>query len=411
MGDGTDPTSGTEATGGAEPTTGTSSNVDLGSETDPDIETCPFVAGASAPEPLYEGTIEVPANIPRLLAADDGTFYATGDLWTRDAPDAVGGDGDIYVSRLAADGSPLWFARWGSTTGWRDTVADISATPQAVYVAGIAGTFESQEYYYEGNPFVRGYGDGGTVLWTWQGEPQGTSFDIPSGIVVAAAEDHIYAGFQRRADDGTRSVRLFHFSPDGTLTQTWDAQPANQERLTPLTAQVLRNGNLQIVGATYGAPWLGEWSPDGQLQLEVQDPEKGGPEAMAAAISDSGAIVLTGTYDGNGENRLPVWSYDAGLTHRRRSDLEIDDEVAGIFFGPSISVACDGSIMISTRVFNGEETVMRTYALAPDLTPLWEAPGLGSSAVTRDGVLLQAGFEFGPKFDEAVTLTRTSSLQ
>ncbi|MBW2257365.1 MAG: SBBP repeat-containing protein [Deltaproteobacteria bacterium] len=183
----------------------------------------------------------------------DGSIYATGYAMGAIGDNTYAGSVDAFLTKLTSDGTETWTRQYG-TPSWDQPFAVAVDGRGNVYITG--GTFgdlEGNTAIANGDVFLTRFAADGTRRWTvlWgTGEE-----DIGYAVTVDSRDDIYVAGWTAGDLDGTcagnTDVFLTKLSPDGT--RLWTRQWGVDGFDSPAGATVDSQDNIYVTGHTHGA--------------------------------------------------------------------------------------------------------------------------------------------------------------
>lgn len=243
-----------------------------------------------------------------------GTF--TGSL--ESGPASAGGE-DVFVTRLAFDGTPLWTKAFGDAAAQRARALGAAPDDHVVLLAEIAGT-----PILDGSPLTTAGGtdllvaeldDTGTLVWA---KVFGTAGDDLAGeLAVDPAGNIIFTGtFAGAYDFGGGAVpgQGFVAKLDPTGSHLASRGFISKETLSLEDVALDETGNILIAGAFSGELDVGpttlasagaedvfvvKLAPDGGLSWARSFGGQEAEHATAVTTGESGAVMVTGFFAGS----------------------------------------------------------------------------------------------------------------
>ncbi|MGQ0670021.1 MAG: DUF1996 domain-containing protein [Actinomycetota bacterium] len=197
---------------------------------------------------------------------------------------------DAFVSRYAADGSPLWTRQFG--TSGVDQILALAAGGSGVYVAGFTdGRLPGQTQVGGTDAFVRRYRPDGSVAWTRQfgtrRTDQALAIEVRGGSVyVAGRTDGVFRGQSRR---GGVDAFVRRYDVSGRLAWTRQFGSAGSDEALGIAAG---DGGVYVSGSVGGAfAGSGSGGLDAFLRRYEADGDRGWTRRFGTAGDDEAAGV------------------------------------------------------------------------------------------------------------------------
>jgi hypothetical protein len=249
---------------------------------------------------------------PYAVAVDGrGNVYVTGGTFGDLEGNTALGNGDVFLTRFAADGTREWTIQWG--TGEEDIGYAVTVDSRDdIYVVGwTAGDLEGT---CAGNTdaFLTKVTPEGTRLWTRQWGTDG--FEAPAGATVDS-QDNIYAtgrtggGLDGNTLIGIADIFLTRFGPDGrkAWTQQWGTTDIDGGKQVAVDSEgaIYVTGLITVYTTHFAADvFLTKLTPDGR---ELWTEMWGSPEienGWSVAVDDGDDIYVAGKTHGDLEGNV-----------------------------------------------------------------------------------------------------------
>jgi len=274
-------------------------------------------SGTGRVEPYTSGAFVGPGGDVYITGIFSGTTtFGTTTLVSK-------GGYDIFVARLAPDGSFAWAFSAGGTG--QDLGACVSADAAGnVYATAFFGgsaTFGTESHNSAGGMdiAVTKLSPDGAHLWTkvfgGTGDDiaYGCALDAGGNLVVGAGfASTITVGSKTLTSQGKIDALVFKLDPQGQATEAW--QPGSGTEVVQISALDLdSSGNVYLAGlfqgtATFGAQsltstgdadvFVSKLSPTGAVQWTARGGGAAQDVALALVVEPGGAAYVTGTIEG-----------------------------------------------------------------------------------------------------------------
>eukprot|EP00052_Salpingoeca_macrocollata_P027323 m.259275 g.259275 ORF g.259275 m.259275 type:complete len:483 (+) comp22728_c0_seq1:63-1511(+) len=216
----------------------------------------------------------------------------------------VGGN-DVFVSKLASDGSLVWTMQFGSTSRDRCSGVATSSSDGSVFLVG--STLVGTQPNTNGNQvFVSRVTPSGSLVWTQQygtaAEDTGQALAIDQhtgSLFVTGWTQGSFPGFTNAGSD---DVFVSKLAPNGT--QVWTVQFGSPETEHSSAIATAPDGSIFVTGTTAGA--LGSNTGGGQDDIFVAKLSSRGtllwikqfgtsaPDAASAIAYSDGSVFVAG---------------------------------------------------------------------------------------------------------------------
>ncbi|MEB3271931.1 MAG: Calx-beta domain-containing protein [Synechococcus sp.] len=248
--------------------------------------------------------------IVAVTTGSDGSVYVAGATWGGLGGQIPSGLADGFLTRLSADGIPVWTRLLGTEQEERAT-ALARGLDGSLYVAGSTnGALHEAVNSGSSDAFLSKYDPNGLRLWTRL--LGGVSADGATGVVVANDGAIYICGstegtLQEQASAGGGDAFVSKFGPDGS--HLWSRLVGSTDFDAARSITVGRNGNVFVAGMTAGSfdgqpnrgqrdGFLSQFSADG-TRLTTQWLGTAAADGItAAAAAPDGSIVLSGDSGG-----------------------------------------------------------------------------------------------------------------
>ena len=331
-----------------------------------------------------------------VAVAPDGGFYLTG---TTTLP--AGGE-ELFLIKIAADGSLVWQRSWNGTPHGLYEGNDVAvAADGSVYVTGLFAPNGTQA----GDVLLLKFSPNGALIWqrTWD------SGNTETGEALAVAGDgsiYVSGGSNSLAELGP--LVLLRFAPDGTLLwqRTWsDVASGDALAIGP-------NGNIHVAGVAPRPDGTFHWdmvvltlNPQGTLLWQrdlaagdVADARGGMTVAPDGSIYVAGGLQAIQGRTAINDTLITKFSPNGSLTWGVAYGGNNDDFPGGVLILP------DGTLLIggvSQSPFVGGPSF--AYLLRVDV----KGKGIGCNSV--DGSGLDEGDDVALAADNTVVLGATTT--
>src|SRR5262245_1321128 len=292
-----------------------------------------------------------PDDVTAVAAAPDGGSYLTGTTTPFDANgDPVGGE-QLFLIKIAADGSLAWQRSWQARPGGIYEGNDVAvAADGSVYVTGLFAPSGIQA----GDVLLLKFSPDGSLIWQriWD------SGNTETGEAVTVASDgSIYVSGGSNGVQELGPLVLLRFAPDGSLVwqRTWsDVASGDALGIGP-------DGNIHVAGV---AP-----RPDGSFHFDM----------VALAVDPQGTL----------------------LWQRELAAGDVADARGGVTVAPDGSVYIAGGLQAIQHRAAVNDTLLAKFS--PNGSLIWgrayggaddEFPG--GVVVLPDGTLLVGGATLSP---------------
>ncbi len=190
----------------------------------------------------------------RDVAIDaNGNIYVTGQTFSTLPGQTSSGLGDVFIRTYGSNGNEIWTRQFG--TSGNDNPNGIAIdTNGNIYVAGVtADTLPGQTSSGLNDAFIRAYDSNGNEIWTRQFGTSGTdqvsdvTIDANGNIYVTGQTTDTLPG-QTSSGGSDAFIRAY----DSNGNEIWTRQFGTSDNDDPQGVLIDLNGNIYVVGGTYG---------------------------------------------------------------------------------------------------------------------------------------------------------------
>ena len=294
---------------------------------------------------------------------------ATGDIVAIGAPysDSNGADsGEVRIYRRQGDnwsqmGTGIRGESAGNENGYSVTLSDdgLSVAMGAWGANGEAG--QVRIYAWDGTDWLqRGPDLDGEAASDYSGYPNSSISLSSDGRTIAVG-----ASYNDGAGSNAGHVRLYTWNEsDNTWVQKGaDIDGAAAGDFLGWSVSLSDDGNTVAIGSSDSDGQRGhvsvlEWSGTAWVAkgANILGESAADYSGYSVSVSGDGSLVAIGATDndGNGEDsgQVRVFSFDGGNWEQRGGD--IDGEHAGDYFGTSVSLSSDGSVLVAGSRWNDD---------------------------------------------------------
>jgi len=270
----------------------------------------------------WEGTLQYGSTGTRdyganVVVASDGSIYIAGSARGHldDQTNVNSGTDDMFVSKVAADGSKQWTRMFGSTLNENTGGAAVDGSGN-VYITGFTGSdaaIDSNTNQGAKDVFVAKYSSSGVKSFIYH---YGTAADEGGEAIMVGSDNKIYVvGWSQSAnfgntttDSGVNDPFIMKIDLDGT-----NPDVLVQEDITDATGDVQTdrlndavmdsNDNIYIIGSTVGRyvssspdnfdAYVGKYSASGTRAWDIQIGGGGWDDiGEAIAVDSSGNVYI-----------------------------------------------------------------------------------------------------------------------
>ena len=262
------------------------------------------------------------------------TGYFEGDLFTDPHKLENGGQTDVFVAKLDAEGAYVWTRKYGDGTGQPKIATSIAVDTKGNTL--VAGYFEGSLEFVKSQPinatnrdvFLAKLDKDGTPLWSKRlgnGNPGGPPNHLLCRVVVDHQDNIVletaFAGTMSLGaplDDvgsvGARAILLAKFDPDGVpLWQKVFGSAGAEQRSRALAIDSEDNilltgdmaGTVNFGGEPLSTPsntdadlFVAKFAPDGKHVWSLRAGSIHPQEGRAIAVDAADNVIVTGSYQG-----------------------------------------------------------------------------------------------------------------
>ncbi|GIH07190.1 hypothetical protein Rhe02_52570 [Rhizocola hellebori] len=335
-------------------------------------------------------------DVTAVAAAPDGGFYLTG------ATTILGAGEELFLVKIAADGSLAWQRSWKATPNGIYEANDVTvASDGSVYVTGVFAPNGTQA----GDVLLLKFSANGALIWQriWD------SGNTETGEAVAVASDgSIYVSGGANSLHELSPLILLRFAPDGTLVwqRTW-ANVASGDALA-----ISPNGNIHVAGVAPRPDGTFHWdmvlltvTPQGTLLWQrdlaagdVADARGGLTVAPDGSIYVAGGLQAIQSQTAINDTLITKFSPTGSLTWVAAYGGNNDDFPGGVVVLPNGTLLVGG---VSQSPFVGGPSF--AYLLRVDT----KGKGIGCNSV--DGSGLDEGEDVALAANQTVVLGATTT--
>ncbi len=292
---------------------------------------------------------------PRVGASGDGAVYLMGNAFLYPVDLGLGAAEDGFLVRFSSAGEPEWQRRVGQKVHG----LTVGAAGE-VLVSGEEWTEDAHV------PLLTVYEADGRVRWTrtLDGAAEGSEFRAvaltPQGrmVLTGTIEGVLELDDQRFGTEGTRSLAVIAFEPDGTLA--WGHVLSGVDgRVTDITARA--DGSVAAAGESQGAmSWDGTTLPDGGPFLLTMDAQGSG--WLRRPGCDALGLVPSLSVGGSGQvmvacgSRLTSFASDGTLQGERVLNPESCEGGACTLTSTAMTAGAGGSWLVTGYQRDGVTT-------------------------------------------------------
>ena len=297
-----------------------------------------------------------------VKTAADGSIYIAGIgiSYLEGQP-----NGDIFVIKYNADGSPQWMDALGSDNDeYMDSSESVAlGTDGSIYIAGYTyGDLDGHANRGSSDAFIAKYRSDGSKEWT---QFIGSSSEERATGVSAAADGSVYlVGSTRESLDGQTNrgeddIFISKYSSDGS--KEWTRLLGSMTSDLAWSVSTSADGSIYIAGFTYGDldgqvnaggsdVFVAKYSSDGAKEWVKQFGSSADDYANSVTTASDGSIYIAGVTLGNLDGQINSGEGDAFIAKYSSDGSEVWTQLLGSSsddFGLSVTTGADGSIYMA----------------------------------------------------------------